>query len=270
MNPLEIYYFSGSGNSLAVAKDLAGELEAQLTPVVSAMRQERVHTEADTVGFVFPIYDFKPPRVVQNLVCKLDDIGSKYLFAVCTYGIAASHSLRHLDEAIRACGGHLSAGFAVRMPHNGIGSRAMAPARDALMFAAWKGRLKEVCGCIEARAEARIESSPPLLNFLQPGIIGTVPVLFRFVKQALFRGMRSMVLTANDHCDGCGVCARVCPMSNIEIAGNKPLWSDHCAVCFACLHWCPREAISMGGVDMSIRVRHHPEVKLKEMLRRER
>jgi len=87
---VEIYYFSGTGNSLAVARDLAQGLGARLQAVSALADRARVTSEADKIGFVFPIYDFKPPPMVEELVCKLDGIESKYLFAVCTYGIVPS------------------------------------------------------------------------------------------------------------------------------------------------------------------------------------
>jgi hypothetical protein len=80
---------------------MAEELRAKLTPVTSTMDQESVDVEADAIGFVFPIYDFKPPPVIDEFVPKLEDIGSKYLFAVCTYGIAPAprHEALQYDEA---------------------------------------------------------------------------------------------------------------------------------------------------------------------------
>jgi flavodoxin len=71
---MEIYYFSGTGNSLAVAKDMAENLDARLIPVASTLNQESIHSEADGIGFVFPIYDFKPPQVVEEFIRKLETI----------------------------------------------------------------------------------------------------------------------------------------------------------------------------------------------------
>lgn len=62
MDKTEIYYFSGSGNSLAVARDIADRLNAKLTPVTSVMNRESVTSEAGVIGFAFPIYDFNRPR----------------------------------------------------------------------------------------------------------------------------------------------------------------------------------------------------------------
>jgi len=116
-NCTEIYYFSGTGNSFAVARDIANKIGGKLIPIILLIKNEKIETEADVIGFVFPIYDFKPPVIVRKFIEKLRNIDSKYIFAVCTYGITPSGSMKRFDNLIKSSGG-----FAVGMPHNGIGS----------------------------------------------------------------------------------------------------------------------------------------------------
>jgi flavodoxin/Pyruvate/2-oxoacid:ferredoxin oxidoreductase delta subunit len=265
---IEVYYFSGTGNSLAVARDIAENLNARLIPVASTLNQESIHSEADRIGFVFPLYDFKPPQIVEEFIPKLEAIDTKYLFAVCTYGIAPSHSLKHLDKVLKSCGGHLSAGFAVCMPHSGIGSGALTQAERESMIEGWKDRRAAVCETISARKEGEIESGGFFSGLFQPGIIRMMPSALKFLVQMLLKGTESLSFTASDDCNGCGICERICPVRNIEMVGDKPAWSDHCASCFACLHWCPKEAISLGGLDMNIGRYHHPDVKLSDSVMR--
>jgi ferredoxin/flavodoxin len=266
---MEIYYFSGTGNSLVVARDMAETLHAGLTPVASMLDQESVNSEADGIGFVFPIYDFKSPRIVEEFIRKLENIDAKYLFAVCTYGIAPSHSLKYLDKVLKSCGGHLSAGFAVGMPHNGIGCGALTQAERERMLENWKDRREAVCDYVSARQEGTIESGGLFSSLFRPSFIRMAPSALKlFVRMAL-KGTKSLAFTTSKDCNGCGVCARICPVRNIEMAGDKPAWSDHCAGCFACLHWCPKEAISLGGSDMNMKPYHHPDVKVSDMMRRD-
>ena len=90
MNKVEIYYFSATGNSLAVARDIAKLNNAKLISVVSTIKKSSIKTDAEIIGFVFPIYDFKPPSIFKELIFKIENIKSKYLFAICTYGLTPS------------------------------------------------------------------------------------------------------------------------------------------------------------------------------------
>ena len=267
MDKVEIYYFSGTGNSFAVARDVAEKLNAKLISVTSMMNQESIAIEADVIGFVFPIYDFKPPLTMENFIRKLKNIDSKYLFAVCTYGITTSQSLNYFNKVIKSCSGHLSAGFAVGMPHNGIGSSATTTTQHERMFENWKNKLEEICEYINARKEGKIESSSLSLSFFQPGVIRMVPSALKLLIHMLLRGVKSLAFTSDKNCNGCGICENICPVNNIEVVSSKPIWSDHCAGCFACFHWCPKEAISLGGFNMNIKAYHHPDVKISDMIR---
>ena len=84
----EIYYFSGTGNSHTIAKDIALKLDARLIPVTSVIHNERIKTGAETIGIVYPVYFLNLfPLIIGRFLRNLDDIDSKYLFAVCNFGI---------------------------------------------------------------------------------------------------------------------------------------------------------------------------------------
>lgn len=266
MDKVEIYYFPGSGNSLAVARDVTVRLNADITAVTSMIDQESIDTEANIIGFVFPIYDFKPPKIIDKIIPKIQSIESKYIFAICTYGIAPAKSLKHLEKTIESCGGRLSAGFAVEMPHSGIGSGTVTEAQQEEMFEKWKNRVEEVSDYIKSGRYGEIETSFLFLSIFKPRIIKIFPIFFVFLKQILLEGIDSLEFTSNEKCEGCATCQRVCPMNNIEIIDNKPVWSDNCANCFACLNWCPNGAISLGNANMGIKNYHHPDIKILDMI----
>ena len=58
-----IYYFSGTGNSLHVARQLADRLCEQLSPIVNP-----VLTHDKSIGLVFPVYSWGIPSVVDNFI----------------------------------------------------------------------------------------------------------------------------------------------------------------------------------------------------------
>jgi ferredoxin len=266
MNKTAIYYFSGSGNSLAVARDLAEKLRGELISVASEMNKESVTTAADSIGFVFPLYDFKPPRMITDFIPKLKKIDNKYLFAVCTYGIAPSHSLRYLDTKIQSSGGYLSAGFAVCMPHNGIGSIKNTKNKNQNMYNAWKKKLEDISRYIQAKKKGTIEASSRVFDFLNPRALKRLPSAIKFLMRLIFKGIHSLHFITNESCNGCGICEKICPVHNITTVDGKPQWSDHCLSCFACFHWCPQHAISFGGRNLDVGFYHHPDIKITDMI----
>lgn len=52
---MEIYYFSGTGNSLAVARNIAEKTKANLISISSAMQDGETRLTTDSIGIVFPV-----------------------------------------------------------------------------------------------------------------------------------------------------------------------------------------------------------------------
>mgnify|MGYP000849557727 CR=1 FL=1 len=85
MTEVEIYYFSGTGNSLYVAKELQKRIpEANLIPIVSLLNKDIIETSGETVGFVFPIHGMTIPIPVKKFIKKLDLRSTRYIFAIAT------------------------------------------------------------------------------------------------------------------------------------------------------------------------------------------
>jgi ferredoxin len=68
-------------------------------------------------------------------------------------------------------------------------------------------------------------------------------------------------------CTGCGTCAKVCPVANIVMENDRPVWLQKCELCCSCLHFCPVEAIQlnmMQGTKGRGRYRH-PDLTVEDM-----
>lgn len=51
-------------------------------------------------------------------------------------------------------------------------------------------------------------------------------------------------------CVGCGKCARICPMKNIELVNGKYVGNNQCTMCYRCVNYCPKQAITLLGKEV--------------------
>ena len=174
----EIAYFSGTGNSLAIARYVADKLDGELVQAIRAVDGFRQTTQADTIGLVFPIYDFRAPQCILDYLETVPNIESKYTLAICTHGTAApGRSLKRVQAAIESRGGRLSGGFEVSMPHNGIGCGLFPDVKRASMLQIWKRIADEICEYVLRRDRGHVDSGSAALAMLRPSMLRLIPVI---------------------------------------------------------------------------------------------
>lgn len=88
-----IFYFSGTGNSLAIAKRLAEGLEARLCSIPAYLEHPYAVPDA-VVGFVSPVHCTElPPLVERFLQTVRFGPGTEYLFGVVDAGSVTGDAL---------------------------------------------------------------------------------------------------------------------------------------------------------------------------------
>lgn len=266
MSKAEIFYFSGTGNSLVVARDIAAKIGGKLTPIISVIDQDTISSEAGTVGIVFPVYGFKFPHIVEQFLRKFEDLGSKYIFAVGTYGTVPLKAMKKVGEVTKDCGGNLAAGFLVEMPHSGLGYPTSAD-KNQKLYAASAKKIELIAAYLEKQEKGLLETTNIPVHFILSGFIfKAFPSIIPIIWTVMRNGVDSLKFRSDSKCVGCGICKRICPTGNIDIIENNPSWSDDCVSCFACFHWCPQEAIHVGNITERMKRFHHPDVSISEML----
>ncbi len=272
-----LYFFSGTGNSLFIARELAKKLDADVYPISAFNNQDRVEPAADVVGFVFPVYYATNdaggvPLIVSRFIKKLSNLQQKYLFAVCTHGGGAGTTIENLKTEVASRGGALAAGFTVKMSNH-----KLTPEQQQKEQVEQQQKLDTVAQYVSERKRGVYETRSRL------GKIVKAPVLALVIKPIFSRRFRKLAqtkhkapflelvpnadrgFTVSQNCTGCGVCAKVCPVGNIRLENGKPTWLHHCETCFACYSWCPKKAIEGETARYNSHYRH-PKVKLSNFM----
>ncbi len=238
-----IFYFTGTGNSLFFAQGIADALGEKLLSIPSEMRSshagdEYTLTENETLGFVYPVYAWGPPKIVLDFISSLKVNGAKpYVFSVCTCGEQEGHTSKILRKSLAHRGLSLDCAFTARMPNNyivGYDVDSEQVVKDKLRNA--ENQLVSILDTISKRKTGKTDL-----------IQGTFPALKSAVVNPLFNqfAISTGKFYATDACTSCGLCERICPVGTIKIDG-KPTWGKTCTQCLGCLNRCPVHAIQYG------------------------
>lgn len=256
-----IFYFSGTGNSLKVAQDIAAQLGDTDLIRIQKPFGRNPDVSAGRIGIVFPVYMWGIPLAVKEFVRQLGADPGKYIFAVTTCGGFPAGTLLMLSNILRDSGMKLSTGFSVRMPGN------YAPLYGAWNLAKQQATFKksiekigEIVEFVKRGTQGKIEKNNPLMNAVFSGLI------YKSGSRQIPGSDKKFFW--QETCTKCGICARVCPVENIKLVEGRPHWQHHCEACLACLQWCPVEAIQYGKKTIGRKRYRHQDVSVNKMFAR--
>ena len=266
---VRIYYFSGTGNSLHVARELQKKIPgAEVVPMISALRSGDTGSAADTIGLVFPVYAFSMPSPVKDFLEKGKWKPSAYFFAVATRGGSPCKVFSHINNVLKKRGATLSAGFFVDMPNNYIPSFELDSEEEvAAKESEMKKQLDSMQKTILEKRKS-FEKDPHEKGIKSALLKNIVFPLLTFIAQKTRYGNMEKSFIADSKCTECGICQRVCPSGKIALSGGKPEWRKNvnCYSCFACLHYCPAQAVQLKGTKTAVRGRyHHREIYAQDI-----
>lgn len=114
-----IFYFSGTGNSAWVARQIAKAQQEELLAIAEEINKNKEYAlkDGEKVGFVFPVYAWGPPGIVLRFIRQLKMKNPEYLFLFAPVEMIRGVLPRFFSSAIRRKGWHCVAGYSVTMPN---------------------------------------------------------------------------------------------------------------------------------------------------------
>lgn len=239
MNNVELYVFSGTGNTLITAKFMKESFARHSVPC--NLHQISLETDTNkidlthTIGIGFPIVCFSTYPLVLDFINKLPETKCRTnLFFFSTMGGADGHVCAQLTPIFESKG------------YNVVGYEGFILPSNFMQYKVNKEKNKNLFDICKKRSNEFIEKL--ILNkerFRCKGIIVSkfYNLIYKLSVNTGFLKKTFPVKVDLEKCTGCGVCIKACPVNNISITDNKAVFADKCQDCMRCVGFCPENAI---------------------------
>lgn len=245
-----IYYFSGTGNSMFIAKEVKKLLpNTELIPVVKAIQENSFTIEAENIGFIFPCHGTTIPIPIKIFIEKINILSSKYFFGIVTRAGSVFSGFNIINCSLKKQGKELNAAFYIDMGFNDPKLKEFkVPSKTELnkLEQSALSRLKQIKDFICSQ-EDYLEKDMTGVTFSKSRIINALlEKLIPFMTHNISPNVKEYFYT-DSNCIGCGICEKVCLSGKIKIINKKPVWqkSITCYLCYSCLNYCPKSAVQI-------------------------
>lgn len=249
MDGCVVFVFSGTGNTAFVADRIKENLEKKDVQTtihnIDELKEIPDISAYEYIGLGYPVYAWAMPPNVEEFAQKIPAAkeGQKG-FVFTTYGGNGLYAVQQGVDILKSKKYRICRSRGFLMPDNitvsFISSLArVSPDGELKMFdkaaEAIPGMVNEIIS-----GDGRVEGHGWIPGWAFSRLLG-----FLFKKWGAAGEGKKYYL--NDACTSCGLCAKTCPVQNIEMVDGKPRWLDHCVLCCRCYNLCPVKAIDHPG-----------------------
>lgn len=250
-----VFYFTGTGNSLYVAKKL-DDLRMSIPKII---HDEKKEYTADKIGIVCPIYGHEMPELVKQFI-KQTTFHTDYFYVVLTYGKIHGGATELADEYLQKC--EIDANYinTILMVDNYL------PAFDMNEQIAIDSEKKVdehifiIKKDIDSRKHWKQEVTSTDRKWHQK---------YLMMRKEHPIDIKSGIFKVLDHCIGCGICMNVCPTGSIQVENQHAKYQNmrKCQMCLACIQHCPENAIRLKIPEKNPMARYHnANIRLSEIV----
>lgn len=242
-----IFYFSGTGNSKWVAKNIAERINDKVYDISKLNEIPEIKKEKQ-IGLVFPIYAWGIPEPMILFAKKIIK-SNAFTFGICTCGADAGIALKKLSKIYQ-----LDSCYSVIMPSNYIIGEDIE--KECIILNKIENAKKEI-----DKISREIMQKQKIYRVNE----GKYPKLKSTIVNTGFNKFARTTkpfYVDKEKCNGCGLCAKSCPASTITLVDGNPIWDTKCYQCLRCINYCPQKAIQYGK-ETEKRGRYNIEKYLK-------
>lgn len=232
-----VFYFTATGNSLYVARQLAGENGVAMS-IPQLLKEGKLNFEADEIGFVQPLYGHLAPNIVREFITKVK-LKAGYFFTIFTFGMRKCSVVEVWDLESRESGYPMDYINTILMVDNWLHHFDMAEQRKM------DKQIPEQLAAIRQELDNHRHWLQPTTNLEREMHNGFLKMA-HLTDQLGFRMDANERFTANEDCTLCGICTQVCPRGNWSLGESKAQVDGVCDYCLACIHNCPIMSIQFN------------------------
>ncbi len=259
-----IYYYSGSGNSLSVARKVGRKLgRTDILSVYTLRDNPVVPEEYERVGIVTATWFVRPPRIVKEVCEKLCLSRSQKVFIIATCGGYDGYVCIDLKAILPPKTDAPVQTFMLPMPPNHIvGFSPMPDWIDRIYLRHAEKASGRIAGKISADEPTRNRKG--INRKFLTGASRTFNNWLGVDRDSVEGGFYT-----SDACTKCGICEKLCKNGNIHLTEEGVVWGHDCQQCMACIMWCPNKAIRHPNVPEKRRRYQNPDITLNDMIHSE-
>lgn len=248
-----VFYFTGTGNSLYVAR----QLESEPVSIAQEMKKDTRTYKAETIGIVAPVYAGELPRIVKRFLLN-SSFEADYFYMILTYGKNDSVAAESSASFASKIGIKVDFTQTVLMVDNYLPVFDMDEERKLD-----KKVEEQIADVVEKVRQRHQEISVPSED---KRALYQMAVRRDIDNPDLNSGRQ---ITVTDRCIGCGLCTKVCPVGNFYLEdGIAKRKHDTCEFCLACAQNCPQKAIALSLFDRNPAARYRNEhISLQDLIK---
>jgi len=254
-----IYYFSGTGNNLVIAKRLARELgDTDVFSIITLLENKQINSDYQLVGFTVPSYFSHIPPIAVECMKNLKFTNQQKIFTIVGCGGNRGRAIEDMRQLIKDSGKSVSNEFMIMLPGNNILSYNAFPA--------WYQNMTVNGSYRKINKIAKILKIGSNGKPLGKGLLYSSKYEDRLQNTIRKFSEIGLQYEVSDACTKCGKCVKVCPVHNISINNSEVIFGDKCQQCMACIQWCPNKAIDYNGIAKNRNRYHHPDICYEDLI----